>query len=131
MAQAAAKIATAEVLRSGARYSIKPSSRGTTIASSNCEPTAKASETASNTIRRQFHRTTSRGAYKVWETAMAVNTAPNIPQTAPMCGCEYQSEPVRITVGEKQYNPSAIKPPAFPKSLRDTYQREPPSITAK
>src|SRR5438445_301928 len=121
MEPAEAKIPTAAAFLSGARYSMKASSKGTTIATSNCDPMARARETARSTIRRQFHSTTSRGAYKVCETAMAVNTAPNIPQTAPMCGGEYQSELVRITVGEKQYNPSAMKPPHI----------EPPSIVPK
>jgi len=36
--------------------------QGTTIIMENWEPTAMASETASRTMRRQFQRTTSRGA---------------------------------------------------------------------
>ena len=106
---------------------MNPNSRGTTIVSSNCDPTANASETASSTIRRQFQSTTSRGAYKVWETAIAVKTAPKTPHAAPICGSADHSELLRITVGEKQYSPSAIKPPAFPYSRRETYHRDPPS----
>src|SRR6059058_3862052 len=31
-------------------------------------------------MRRQFHKITSRGAYKVWATAIAVKIAPNAPR---------------------------------------------------
>ena len=40
------------------------SATGTTTISENCEPTASASDNPSSTMRRQFHRITSRGAYK-------------------------------------------------------------------
>ena len=59
---------------------------GTTTISENCEPTARASDSPNNTMRRQFHRTTSRGAYRVWATAMAVKMAPKAPQAAPTSG---------------------------------------------
>ncbi len=68
----------------------------------NCEPTAMASETASNMMRRQFQRTTSRGAYRVWATAMAVKIAPKDPQAARISGSVCQTALAWIMDGEKQ-----------------------------
>ena len=59
---------------------------GSTTIRGNCEPTASASDNPSSTIRRQFHKITSRGAYNVCATAMAVKMAPKAPQAAPISG---------------------------------------------
>ena len=53
-------------------------------------------------MRRQFQTTTSRGAYKVCATAMAVKIAPNAPHAAPISGCANQSALARRMAGEKQ-----------------------------
>src|SRR5689334_3822974 len=102
IAHAETSIAIAAAFLSGARYSMKITSTGAAIASSNCDPTASASDTPSSRIRRQFHNTTSRGAYSVWHTAIPVNTAPNMPQTAATLGGENQSALARMTLGEEQ-----------------------------
>ena len=72
------------------------------LISENCEPTASASDNPSSTMRRQFHSTTSRGAYRVWATAMAVKIAPNAPQAAPISGSADQTALARMIPGEKQ-----------------------------
>ena len=59
--------------------------------SENCDPTAMASETPSSTMRRQFHSTTSRGAYSVCATAMAVKMVPKAPQAATISGSVCQT----------------------------------------
>ena len=78
------------------------SAAGTTTISENCEPTASASDKPSSMMRRQFHSTTSRGAYKVWATAMAVKMAPNAPQAAPTSGSANHRAQERTIPGEKQ-----------------------------
>src|SRR5215468_877843 len=94
----------------------------------NCDPIARAIETPSRRILRQFQSTTSRGAYNVWATAIAVKIVPNVPQAAPISGGENpQNEVARMIPGEKQYNDNAMYPPAFPYKRRATYQRDAPS----
>src|SRR4029077_12931885 len=93
----------------------------------NCEPTAIASDVPSSIIRRQFHSTTSRGAYSVCATAIAVNTAPNAGHAAPISGSVCHTALAWIIAGEKQYNVSATNPPAFPHSRRATYHSDAPS----
>ena len=78
------------------------SATGTTTIRENCEPTASASDKPSSMMRRQFHSTTSRGAYKVWATAMAVKMAPNAPQAAPASGSANHRAQERRMPGEKQ-----------------------------
>src|SRR6266498_692011 len=103
------------------------SSTGTIMTWLNCEAIAKAREIPSRAMRRQFHSTTSRGAYKVWDTAIAVNTAPNVPHAAAMLGGENHKVLARITNAEKQYRASAVYPPASPYKRLDTYHKEAPS----
>src|SRR5215469_13778536 len=104
---------------------------GTTTISENWEPIASASDTPSKVIRRQFHSTTSRGAYSVCATAMLVKIAPKAPQAAPVSGSANHTDAARMIPGEKQYSVSAIYPPSFPKRRRATYHTEAPSITPK
>ncbi len=78
------------------------SATGTTTINENWEPTASTSDSASSKMRRQFHKITSRGAYNVWATAMAVKIAPNAPQAAPTSGSAEKSELARRMPGEKQ-----------------------------
>jgi len=61
-----------------------------------------ASETPSSTMRRQFQSTTSRGAYKVCATAMAVKMVPNAPHAARISGSVCQPALACISEGEKQ-----------------------------
>ena len=56
------------------------------IQKENCAPTQIAMESPSSRIRRQFHRTTSRGAYSVCATAMLVKIRPKPPQAPTMDG---------------------------------------------
>src|SRR5437899_975442 len=100
--QAAPQIANAAALRVGATYNMNPNASGTTTIRENCDPTASASDNPSNTILRQFHSTTSRGAYSVWATAIAVNTAPKAPQAAPISGSTSHMLALRKIAGEKQ-----------------------------
>ena len=81
---------------------MKASAAGTTMTSENCEPTARASDNPSSAMRRQFHKMTSRGAYNVWATAMAVKIAPNAPQAAPTSGSANHRAQERAIPGEKQ-----------------------------
>src|ERR1700722_12272714 len=105
---AAAQIVTAARRRGGARYSMKASAIGSRIIKENWDPIAKASESPSSKVRRQFHTTTSRGAYKVWATAMAVKMAPNVPHAAPISGCAKYRVLLRSITGEKQYEANAM-----------------------
>ena len=75
---------------------------GTTTTRENWEPTASTRDSASNKMRRQFHKITSRGAYRVWATAMAVKIAPNAPQAAPVSGSAEKTALARRMPGEKQ-----------------------------
>ena len=95
-------MAIADMRRVGATYSMNASVRGTITISENWHPTARASESPSKMIRRQFHSTTSRGAYKVCATAIAVKIAPKVPHAAPISGCADHSVLARIIAGEKQ-----------------------------
>ena len=52
----------------------------------NCDPTAMLSEIPRSKIRRQFHSTTSRGAYSVCATAMAVKIVPKAPHAVAISG---------------------------------------------
>src|SRR5437667_10169639 len=100
---------------------------GRTTISENCDPTASARDKPRSRMRRQFHSTTSRGAYKVCATAMAVKIVPKVPQTAPISGCATHNEVAQMIPGEKQYNDSAVYPPAFPYKRRATYHNDAPS----
>src|SRR5581483_997532 len=99
---------SAALRRVGARYSMKASAIGISHHSENCDPTASVNERPSSRMRRQFQSTTSRGAYNVCATAMAVKIAPNAPHAAPISGGADHSELLRITPGEKQYSTSAM-----------------------
>src|SRR5579863_10631704 len=101
-------MASAASRRVGATYSMKPSAIGTTMISENWHPTAKASESPRSKVRRQFHKMTAGGAYKVWATAMAVKIAPNVPHAAAISGCASHSVLLLSIAGEKQYNVSAM-----------------------
>ena len=78
------------------------SASGSTTIKGNCEPTASATDNPNSKIRRQFHKITSRGAYNVWATAMAVKMAPKAPQAAPISGSADQMAAERTIPGEKQ-----------------------------
>src|SRR5947207_3211522 len=106
--QAAAQMVSAALRLAGATYSMNSRARGTTIISENWLPAARVNDSASRMIRCQFHNTTSRGAYKVWATAIAVNIAPNAPQAAGPSGCAAHKLLTRSTPGAKQYSTSAI-----------------------
>ena len=102
MAHEATQIANAAARRAGARYSMNASAAGIVITSENCVPTASGSESPSKRIRRQFQSTTSRGAYKVCATAIAVKMVPNAPQAAAISRCVNPSALPPIIPGEKQ-----------------------------
>src|ERR1051326_6208184 len=101
------------LMRTGATYSRKARAMGTTTSSENWDPTAMARETPSSTIRRQFQSTTSRGAYNVCATAIAVKIVPKAPQATTISGSVCQAALDWIREGEKQYRVSAIKPPVL------------------
>src|SRR5207247_11384283 len=61
-----------------------------------------ASDNPSSRIRRQFQSTTSRGAYSVCATAIAVHTAPNAPHTPPISPRLCAPATLTIIAGEKQ-----------------------------
>src|ERR1044071_7850557 len=103
-ARAAEQIAIAAVFRSGARYSMNAINSGRIITRLNCDPIASARETPSSRMRRQFHNTTSRGAYSVCETAIAVNTAPNVPQAPVIFGAVFTA----IAVSHTLYAPREV-----------------------
>ena len=107
------------------------SATGTTTTSENWEPTASASDNPSSTMRRQFHRTTSRGAYSVWATAMAVKIAPNAPQAAPTSGSADQSALARIDAGRETVKSQSNVSPGIAEKRRATYHREAPSSSPK
>src|SRR5579862_2838809 len=100
-------MASAASFRVGATYSMKAIVNGKRTTSENRQPIANANDNPSNRMRRQFHSTTSRGAYNVCATAIAVNTAPKVPQAAPISGCVIQRVLFRRIKGEKQYNTKA------------------------
>src|SRR6266496_682406 len=104
---------------------------GAATSKENCDPIARAREIPSSKILRQFHSTTSRGAYKVWATAIAVKMIPKVPHAAPISGCANQSAVARMIPGEKQYSESAVYPPALPYKRRATYHNEAPSSAPK
>src|SRR5579859_1171444 len=114
------------LMRTGATYSRKARAMGTTTSSENCDPMAMARETPSSTIRRQFQSTTSRGAYNVCATAIAVKIVPNAPQVATISGSVCQTALAWISEGEKQYRVRAMNPPVFPQRRRATYHKEAP-----
>jgi hypothetical protein len=94
--------------RVGATYNIRASVIGSRMTSENWQPMARVNDNPSRRIRRQFQSTTSRGAYKVCDTAMAVKIAPKEPHAAPISGCVSQSVLFRRMRGEKQYNVRAM-----------------------
>jgi hypothetical protein len=81
---------------------MRASEIGTSNRIENWHPTANAKESPKSRMRRQFQITTSRGAYKVWATAIEVKTAPNVPQAAGISGGASQSVLLSIIAGEKQ-----------------------------
>src|SRR5512132_28980 len=98
----AAKMAIAAPRRLGARYNRNSKAIGTKMMRENWHPTAIAKDSPSSRMRRQFHSTTSRGAYKVCATAIAVKTAPKAPHAAATSGGANQPELARRIAGEKQ-----------------------------
>src|SRR5579872_6423283 len=107
-ATAAAQIAKAAMRRVGATYIMNASATGARMTSENSQPMARESDNPRSRILRQFHNTTSRGAYRVCATAIAVKIAPNVAQAAPISGGATQSVLARRMVGEKQYNVNAM-----------------------
>ncbi len=115
----------------GATHNSIGNTTSTTATSENCVPTASAIANPSNKIRREFHSTTSRGAYSVWATAIPVNTIPNAPHTTLISPKFRVPATARIMPGEKQYSANAMYPPIFPYRRRDTYHSDAPSIAPK
>ncbi len=85
---------------------MKPSASNAISARARCEPTASVMASPSRPMRFQFHSTTSRGAYSVCDTAIAVNTIPNAPQAATIAGWMAAARP--MITGEKEYSVSAM-----------------------
>src|SRR4051812_30353348 len=114
--------------RSGARYHMKPKAIGMTITTENCAAVANPNANPSSRMRFQFHSTTSRGAYNVCASPMAVKIAPKAPQSAMTLGCTVDAR--TIAMGEKAYRTSAMYPATFPYSRRATYQSDAPKRRA-
>ena len=106
---------------------MNPSATNATAASAMCDPAASAIASPSSPIRLQFHSTTSRGAYSVCDTAIAVNTMPNAPHAATIAG--WMAAARMMITGENVYSASAMYPPALPYSRRATYHSDAPNST--